>query len=57
MYVTWRDVEASANVVRVSHKTQYAWTPKAYKRSVPVPSDLIASLQVAKPANAKPQIR
>jgi integrase len=46
MYTYWSDVNLNKHVVRVTHKPDRNWTPKAYKeREVPVPDKLVASLK------------
>jgi hypothetical protein len=36
MYTYWSDVNLAASTVRVSHKPDRGWTPKAYKeREIP----------------------
>lgn len=49
MYCYWSDISFAKCTVRVTHKPDYDWTPKAYKeREIPVPESLIASLKGAK---------
>ncbi len=49
MHTYWSDVNLSAATVRVSHKLDSGWTPKAYKeREIPIPSKLEKSLKVWK---------
>ena len=49
MHTCWSDVNLVQHTVRVSHKPQFNWTPKAYKeREIPIPEKLVASLQAAK---------
>ena len=49
MYTYWSDVNFSAATVRVSHKPDRGWTPKAYKeREIPIPARLTASLKARK---------
>jgi integrase/recombinase XerD len=49
MYAYWTDVNFSAATVRVSHKPDRGWTPKAYKeREIPIPVKLVKSLKVRK---------
>jgi len=49
MYTYWSDVNFTASIVRVSHKPDRAWTPKAYKeREIPIPSKLVRSLKAWK---------
>jgi integrase/recombinase XerD len=46
MYTYWSDVNFTASTVRVSHKPDRGWTPKAYKeREIPIPSNLVKSLK------------
>ena len=46
MYCYWSDVNFAASTVRVTHKPDRGWTPKAYKeREVPIPAKLAASLK------------
>ena len=46
MYAYWSDVNFSASTVRVTHKPDRGWTPKAYKeREIPIPSKLVKSLK------------
>ena len=45
----WSDVNFSHATVRVSHKPDRGWTPKAYKeREIPIPAKLAASLKAWK---------
>ena len=49
MYTYWSDVNFAAATVRVSHKADRGWTPKAYKeREIPIPSKLVKSLKAWK---------
>ena len=49
MHVYWKDITFQAGTVRVSHKPDRGWTPKAYKeRTIPVPDKLIESLRAWK---------
>jgi integrase/recombinase XerD len=49
MYTYWSDIQFSKCTVRVTHKPDRDWTPKAYKeREIPIPECLIASLKGAK---------
>lgn len=51
MYCYWTDVNLSKAIVRVTHKPDRNWTPKAYKeREIPIPAKLVSSL---KPKKAK----
>jgi len=46
MHFCWSDVIFAASVVRVTHKPDLNWTPKAYKeREIPVPDKLTAALK------------
>jgi integrase len=54
MYTYWSDVNLAASTVRVSHKPDRGWTPKAYKeREIPIPSKLVKSLKVWKAKSDK----
>jgi len=49
MYCYWSDVNLSASTVRVTHKPDRGWTPKAYKeREIPIPAKLVKSLKAHK---------
>lgn len=49
MHTYWSDVNFAASTVRVSHKPDREWTPKAYKeREIPVPTKLSKKLQARK---------
>jgi integrase len=49
MYTYWSDINLVHATVRVSHKPDRAWTPKAYKeREIPIPAKLVKSLKVWK---------
>ncbi|HEV2395828.1 MAG TPA: tyrosine-type recombinase/integrase [Candidatus Sulfotelmatobacter sp.] len=49
MYTYWSDVNFAASTVRVSHKLDRNWTPKAYKeREIPIPSKLVKKLKAWK---------
>jgi integrase len=49
MYTYWSDVNFAASTVRVSHKPDRGWTPKAYKeREIPIPTKLVKSLKAWK---------
>ena len=44
-HCTMKDISFADCTIKVSHKPEYGWTPKAYKeRTVPVPPQLIAKL-------------
>lgn len=46
MYIYWSDVNFTARTVRISHKPDRNWTPKAYKeREIPIPARLVKSLK------------
>jgi integrase/recombinase XerD len=54
MYTYWSDVNFTASTVRVSHKPDRGWTPKAYKeREIPIPSKLAKSLRAWKAKSDK----
>ncbi len=41
MHTYWSDVNFAASIVRVTHKADRGWTPKAYKeREIPIPAKL-----------------
>ncbi len=49
MHTYWSDVNLAANTVRVTHKPDLGWTPKAYKeREIPIPSKLVKKLKAWK---------
>lgn len=49
MYTYWSDVNLAACTVRVTHKRDRGWTPKAYKeREIPIPSKLVKRLKAWK---------
>jgi len=49
MYTYWSDINLVHATVRVSHKPDRAWTPKAYKeREIPIPAKLVKSLKAWK---------
>jgi integrase/recombinase XerD len=46
MHTYWSDINWSRSLVKISHKPDRNWTPKAYKeREIPVPARLIESLR------------
>ena len=46
MHACWKDIKFADCVVRVSHKPELGWTPKAYKeREIPIPAKLAAALK------------
>jgi integrase/recombinase XerD len=54
MYTHWSDVNLAASTVRVSHKPDRGWTPKAYKeREIPIPAKLVKSLKAWKAKSDK----
>jgi len=54
MFTYWSDVNFAASTVRVSHKPDAGWTPKAYKeREIPIPSKLAKNLKAWKAKAAK----
>jgi len=54
MYTYWSDVNLAACTVRVSHKPDRGWTPKAYKeREIPIPTKLVKSLKAWKAKSDK----
>jgi integrase len=49
MHTYWSDVNVAASTVRVTHKPDRGWTPKAYKeREIPIPAKLVKSLKAWK---------
>jgi integrase/recombinase XerD len=49
MHTEWSDLNLKASTVRVTHKPDRDWTPKAYKeREIPIPARLTASLKAWK---------
>ena len=49
MYCYWSDVNLSARTVRVTHKPDRGWTPKAYReREIPIAEKLADSLKAHK---------
>ncbi|MGC2473008.1 MAG: tyrosine-type recombinase/integrase [Candidatus Sulfotelmatobacter sp.] len=54
MYTYWSDVNFAASTVRVSHKPDRGWTPKAYKeREIPIPTKLVKALKARKAKSDK----
>lgn len=54
MHTYWSDVNFTASTVRVSHKPDRGWTPKAYKeREIPIPAKLVKGLKVWKAKSDK----
>jgi integrase/recombinase XerD len=53
MHAYWSDLNLADAVVKVTHKPDRGWTPKAYKeREIPIPARLITSLKAWKPRSA-----
>jgi integrase/recombinase XerD len=49
MYAYWTDINIAHATVRVTHKPDRGWTPKAYKeREIPIPEQLLQSLKTRK---------
>jgi len=49
MYCYWSDINFSSSTVRVSHKPDRNWTPKAYReREIPIPAKLVKRLKTRK---------
>ena len=49
MYTYWSDVNFAASTVRVTHKPDRGWTPKAYReREIPIPAKLSKKLKAWK---------
>jgi integrase/recombinase XerD len=49
MHTYWSDLNFGASLVRVSHKPDRGWTPKAYKeREIPIPAKLAKKLKALK---------
>ena len=54
MHQYWSDIKLQHSMVRVSHKPDRGWTPKAYKeREIPIPSNLVKSLRAWKAKSDK----
>jgi integrase/recombinase XerD len=54
MFTYWSDVNFAASTVRVTHKPDRGWSPKAYKeREIPIPEKLTKSLKAWKAKSAK----
>lgn len=46
IYTYWSDINLNAHTVRVSHKPDRSWSPKAYKeREIPIPTALVTRLK------------
>ena len=49
MYAYWSDLNLHNHTVRVTHKPDRGWTPKAYKeREIPIPQPLVDALKAYK---------
>jgi integrase/recombinase XerD len=49
MHAYWSDINIAHATVRVTHKPDRGWTPKAYKeREIPIPESLLQSLKTRK---------
>jgi integrase/recombinase XerD len=58
MHVYWSDVNLKGNTVKVTHKPDRGWTPKAYKeREIPIPARLVESLKAWKAKPKRPSER
>ena len=54
MHLYWSDINFTASTVRVSHKPDRNWTPKAYKeREIPIPAKLVKKLKAWKAKSDK----
>jgi len=54
MHTYWSDVNLGAKTVRVSHKPDRNWTPKAYKeREIPIPAKLVKKLKACEAKSDK----
>jgi integrase/recombinase XerD len=54
MYTYWSDVNFTHATVRVTHKPDRGWTPKAYKeREIPIPAKLVKRLKACKAKSDK----
>ena len=54
MYCYWSDVNFTASTVKITHKPDRGWTPKAYKeREIPIPANLVKSLKAWKAKSDK----
>jgi len=54
MHTYWSDINLAHATVRVSHKLDRGWTPKAYKeREIPIPAKLVKSLKAWKAKASK----
>jgi len=58
MYTYWSDINLQHATVRVTHKPDRGWTPKAYKeREIPIPAKLVEMLRKRKAKRDKNWIR
>jgi integrase/recombinase XerD len=47
MFTYWSDIQFTRATVRVTHKPDRGWTPKAYReREIPIPEKLVRSLKL-----------
>jgi integrase/recombinase XerD len=54
MHTYWSDVNFAASTVRVSHKPDRNWMPKAYKeREIPIPTKLVKALKARRAKSDK----
>jgi integrase/recombinase XerD len=54
MFTYWSDVNFTASTIKVTHKPDRGWTPKAYKeREIPMPTKLATSLKAWKAKSNK----
>jgi integrase/recombinase XerD len=54
MYTYWTDIQLTRATVRVTHKPDRGWMPKAYKeREIPIPAKLVAKLKAQKARSEK----
>jgi integrase/recombinase XerD len=54
MHLYWSDINFTASTVRVSHKPDRNWTPKAYKeREIPIPAKLVKKLKALRAKSDK----
>ena len=54
MYAYWSDINLNHATVRVTHKPDRGWTPKAYKeREIPIPAKLVRELKAWKAKSDK----
>jgi integrase len=54
MHCYWSDINFAVSTVRVSHKPDLGWTPKAYKeREIPIPEKLVLVLKAYKAKSDK----